>query len=320
MSFASEVKKELIALPNKPCCEKAQLMGILRCLSEIILSKDYIKIKVTTKVSSVLRHIVPVLRKYYDAEGELTYQNNPSMDKKRSYGVIIENNAEKIINELSLMPYEEIDLNHAILKNSCCQAAFIRGSFIARGSINNPKKSSYHLEILFKNDSDAVLAVKILAKNNVVAKLTEKKNGTLLYIKKAEEISNFLAYVGAANGIFYFEDSRILRDLNNSINRIMNCDIANSNKSLQTCQYQLEAIKYLEDKGWVEKLSPRLRDAISLRKEYPDSSLKELSEFSFNFLGKEMSRSGINHCLREIVTLYEKIKKPDSNHTESGLN
>lgn len=311
MSFASEVKKELFQIPNKPCCEKAQVMGILRCLSEIIIAKEYLKIKVTTKSSSAMRHLVPLLRKNYETESELTYQNNVSMDKKRSYGMVITRNAEKIINELSLMPYEEVTLNHPILKSHCCQAAFIRGSFIARGSINNPKKSSYHLEILFKNDSDAALAQKILAKNEIETKITEKKNGVLLYIKKAEEISNFLAFMGAANGIFYFEDSRILRDLNNSINRIMNCDIANSNKSLQTCEYQLEAIKYLEDEGIVEKLTPRLRDAINLRKEYPDSSLKELSEYSYNILGKDMSRSGINHCLREIVTIYEKRKQPN---------
>ncbi|HHU80461.1 MAG: DNA-binding protein WhiA [Bacilli bacterium] len=310
MSFASEVKKELFSIPNQPCCEKAQLMGILRCLSEIVIVKNQMKIKVTTKLSSVLRHIVPLLRKHYQAEGDLSYQDNLSMDKKRSYGVMISSNADKVIKELSLLPYEEVDLNHPLLKKECCQTAFIRGNFIARGSINDPKKSNYHLEILYKNESDALLAITILAKNYMNARISERKNGTLMYIKKAEEISNFLAFIGAANGIFYFEDSRILRDLNNSVNRIMNCDIANSNKSLQTCQYQLEAIKYLEDEGIVDKLTPRLRDAINLRKEYPDSSLKELSEYSYNVLGKEMSRSGINHCLREIVSIYEKRKQP----------
>lgn len=285
-------------------------MGILKCLSEIIITGNQFRIKVTTKLASTLRHILPTLKKLYQVECDLTYQEKSSMDKKRSYSILITNNAQKIIEELSLMPYVDITSAHPLLKKECCRASYIRGNFIAKGSINDPKKNSYHLEILYKNESDAKYAQKILHKNNINANLSERKNGILLYIKKAEEISTFLAYVGANSGVFYFEDSRIFRDLNNSINRIMNCDIANTNKSLQTCQYQLEAIKFLEDEGIALNLSQRLIDAIALRKEYPDSSLKELSEHADNILGKEMSRSGINHCLKEIVNIYEKRKQP----------
>ena len=126
-----------------------------------------------------------------------------------------------------------------------------------------------------------------------------------MYIKKSEEISKFLAYIEATEAVFEFENSRILRDYYNNVNRTINCDIANGNRSMQYCEKQKEAIDYLEKHDLVSKLSNRLQDAISLRKEYPDSSLSELSELSSNVLGKEMSKSGISHCMREIMKVYE---------------
>ena len=147
--------------------------------------------------------------------------------------------------------------------------------------------------------------------NDINSSITQKKNQYLLYIKKSEEISKFLAYVGATEGVFQFENSRILRDYYNNVNRTINCDVANGNKSLQYCKKQQEAIEYLEKYNIVPKLSNRLQDAIMLRKEYPDSSLSELSEFSSNVLGKELSKSGISHCMREIMNVYEYYQKKE---------
>ena len=215
------------------------------------------------------------------------------------------------------MPLDSYTIEDELFENECCASAFVRGCFIAKGSINDPKKSNYHLEIIFKKFETASLVLNILKDNYISASITNKKNQYLLYIKKSEEISKFLAFVGATESMFELENARILRDYHNNVNRTMNCDIANGNKSLQYCNKQKEAIDFLEEHNIVQKLTSRLQDAINLRKEYPDSSLAELSEFSSNILGKEMSKSGISHCMREIMKIYEYYKKKLSDEKES---
>ena len=306
MSFASEVKKELLTVENADCCKRAMIMGILHGTAEIVISERK-KIMLKSHLPQLLRYIIPILRADYGVDPTLNFYNRRSLNNYRIYFIEIDKESEKIIAEFQLLPLAKRTKRALKLTKACCQAAFIRGCFIAKGSINDPKKNNYHLEILFSEFDLALLAQKILHDNNINIRIIEKKAQFLLYLKKAEEISNFLAYVGASSGIFYFEDSRILRDLNNSVNRIMNCDIANGNKSLRYCQRQLKAISFLEEKNLINKLTPRLQDAIRLRKEYQDASLSELSELSSNILGKTMSKSGISHCLTEVMNYYKQV-------------
>lgn len=317
MSFAREVKKELLAVDNLMCCVKAQVSGIIHCLAEVGLSVGGMSITVKSPINSIIRYVIPYLKHNYQLEGELSYAMENGLKKQKYYYLKYRGVSQDIISAFHLLPLDSYTIEDELFENECCASAFVRGCFIAKGSINDPKKSNYHLEIIFKKFETASLVLNILKDNYISASITNKKNQYLLYIKKSEEISKFLAFVGATESMFELENARILRDYHNNVNRTMNCDIANGNKSLQYCNKQKEAIDFLEEHNIVQKLTSRLQDAINLRKEYPDSSLAELSEFSSNILGKEMSKSGISHCMREIMKIYEYYKKKLSDEKES---
>ena len=301
MSFAREVKKEVLSLPLKENQIFPFLFGALHGIADVVITSDGMKVVMQTQMPQLLRYLIPHLRTRYQINPQIRFYEKSGIFKSRIYVLEITENIQPLVEDMRLLPWTE-DFAKNLNFSDDEEQAFIRGSFVAKGSINDPKKSRYHAEILFQEEPLARLAQAILTKNEIKANVLAKNNQHLLYIKKAEDISSFLAYLQATSGVFYFADSRILRDLNNSVNRIMNCDIANGNKSLMYCQRQLEAIAYLEEKGYIAKLSPRLQDAIRLRKEYKDASLSELSELSANVLGKYMSKSGISHCLTEVIT------------------
>ncbi|MBQ8293340.1 MAG: DNA-binding protein WhiA [Bacilli bacterium] len=311
MSFAREVKKELLGVDNLPCCAEAQIAGIFHSLAEVGISLKGMSITLKSPINSIIRHVIPFIKRKYGLEGELSYALENGLKKQKYYYLKYQGEINNLVSSYHLLPLDSFMVTDELFDNECCKNAFVRGCFIAKGSINDPKKSNYHLEIMFKKIETASLVLNILKENDVYASITNKKNQYLLYIKKSEEISKFLAYVGASEGVFEFENLRILRDYYNNVNRTINCDIANGNRSMQYCNRQKEAIEFLEKHNIVPKLSSRLQDAINLRKEYPDSSLAELSEFSSNVLGKEMSKSGISHCMREIMKVYEYYKKKD---------
>lgn len=309
MSFASEVKKELLSTNNLVCCNNAQVAGIIHSLAEVGISFGGMSITLKTPINSIIRYVIPFIKRNYQLEGELSYATKNGIRNQKYYYLRYQGDLNELVSKYHLLPLDSFMITDELFDNECCRSAFIRGCFIAKGSINDPKKSNYHLEITFKKIETASLVLNILKENDITASIINKKNQYLLYIKKSEEISKFLAFVGASEAVFEFENSRILRDYYNNVNRTINCDIANGNRSMQYCNKQKEAIEFLEKHDIVQKLSSRLQDAISLRKEYPDSSLAELSEFSSNVLGKEMSKSGISHCMREIMKIYEYYQK-----------
>ena len=314
MSFAREVKKELLGIDNLKCCQNAEFAGILHLLAEVGISFQGLSISLKTPINSVIRHLLPIFKHKYGLDGELGYKVGNGLKTQKYYYLVYTNVPSKIVEEYHLLPLDSFMVTDEIFDNECCKSSFVRGCFIAKGSINDPKKSNYHLEIMFKKIETANLVKQFLMENDIKCNVIQKKNQYLLYIKKSEEISKFLAYVGANEGVFQFENSRILRDYYNNVNRTINCDVANGNKSLQYCQKQQTAIEYLEKHNIVAKLSNRLQDAIALRKEYPDSSLSELSELSSNILGKEMSKSGISHCMKEIMDTYEYYLSKEKNN------
>ena len=184
---------------------------------------------------------------------------------------------------------------------------FLRGMFISKGSINDPRKNCYHLEITCKNFEQANLVKYIFNTNDIDAKIRERKNSYIVYLKKSEDISNALALIGASSGVFYFEDSRIIRDINNMANRQTNCDMANVKKTTDAANKQIQAIEYIREHDQFNKMPARLQTMALMREDYPDATLSDLSEFSDNYFGKPLSKSGISHCLKSLVQFYEEL-------------
>ena len=211
--------------------------------------------------------------------------------------------------------------------------AYLRGVFFASGSINDPKTSRYHLEILVTEPEEAVFVQKLLNIFDLNAKILNREKGYMIYIKEAEKISDFIKILGANNAVMYYENVRIYRDQKNKTNRLNNMEQANIDRVFETANEQLRQIKIIEDNNGMDLLDDRTKLAVRYRKEYPETSLKELAEIITLETGKSLSKSGINHRfrkVRELAASFEKMNKKirkvesltavhTSNHSEKGI-
>ena len=180
----------------------------------------------------------------------------------------------------------------------------IKGVYLGAGSINNPEKK-YHLEISLRNLESAKYILEILKKYNIDFKILEKAKGYSIYTKDGEEISKFLALIGANSSVLKFEEIRVYRDIKNNINRKVNCETANLNKIVNSSVKQINDIKYLREKEKFNELPEQLREIAEIREENPDASLEELGKLLKNPIGK----SGVNHRLRKIQQIAEELRK-----------
>lgn len=176
--------------------------------------------------------------------------------------------------------------------------ALTRGIFLGSGSVNNPE-NKYHLEMILSNKRNAQIIKDLLTKMQIYLKELERKNGYSLYIKEGEEISKFLAFIGANSSVIKFEEIRVIRDIKNNVNRKVNCETANLNKTINAAVKQIEAIKKLKLTGKFKNLSDNLKEIANLRIENPDASLVELGQMLENPIGK----SGVNHRLNQLIEL-----------------
>lgn len=311
MSFASDVKKELCLLEVNECCLKAELYGIIRYKANVIILNNCLGVKLVTTHSFVARRIITLFKRIYNVKCQIEIKKRQKLDYKDQYVITFNEEKQEFLKDLGILnnnySFNE-DFNRGIVVCDNCKGSILRGVFVCQGSINNPKSNSYHLEIVINNTEDIPFLVKFLNEVNITPKIIEREKGTVIYLKKAEQIGDFLKYIGAVTNLFRYEDMRIEKDYNNNFNRIMNCDIHNEQKAIEAANRQLEEIRFIVNQKGIKTLTPRLIDAIVLRNKYPDSSLSELSELSEEVIGKKISKSGISHCFRDIHELYVKLK------------
>lgn len=311
MSFSSEVKKELANIEADNCCVKAELYGIIKYKATLKLSQAGLGFEIITTSNVVARRIVQLFKKVYNSEIDIYTAKRTKLDYKTKYILNINNNCFDILKDLKIMNDDyslNEQINYEILKKDCCKGALLRGLFLVQGSINNPETDNYHLEVILNNIEDVNYITNILKDVNIQPKMIERSKGYVVYLKKSEQIGDFLNYIGAVNNLFQFEDKRIKKDYNNYVNRIINCDIANEQKAMNSARIQLENIKFLTENQGLVNLTQRLTDAILLRTTYPDYSLSELSSVSEDVIGKYITKSGLSHCFKDIEILCEEIK------------
>ena len=317
MSFASEVKKELLNISSlDECCKKAVLYGLLQGNSEIMITSSGLKIVVKSTILNVLKIMIPLLKELYNVNIGMSYKDEISLRKRRFYYLEIIDHADDIISDFKLMPFTHLSRSDAIIENACCKSSFLRGLFIAKGSINDPRKNCYHFEISSSKDNLIRFAARLFKSKGINVSIMERRNQSVLYVKRSEDISSCLAIIGASSGVFYFEDQRIVRDVNNMANRMTNCDIANEIRCAKSCDEQLSAIEYIRSVGQFERMPVILQTIALLREEYPDSSLEELSYYSENIFGKRLSKSGISHCMRALMNYYHDLIRKEKNDGE----
>ncbi|MFA6627284.1 MAG: DNA-binding protein WhiA, partial [Bacilli bacterium] len=184
----------------------------------------------------------------------------------------------------------------------------LRGMFLARGSVNDPSKANYHLEIVCNQSIECAYVVALLKGFDIPSKTVSRNKGEVVYIKKGEAIGDFLKIIGASNMLFYYENERIKRDLNNVVNRVINCDMANSDKTLKSANASLDDITLIQTTYGLRGLSVRLDEMVQLRTAYPEASLQELSNVSEEVLGRYISKSGIAHGMSDLRDMAKSIR------------
>jgi len=312
MSYSSDVKKELANIQCDQCCLKAELYAIIKFKSNLKIAFNRLGVTISTSLNAVARRIVYLFKVVYDIKLDIKAFKQQKLDYKTVYVLEVVDDALKILKDLKILNEDGTfnDINNTeIYQNECCKASIVRGAFLVQGSINDPATSNYHLEITVSEEEDAKFLIDLIQSVYITPHYIKRKKGYVVYLKKSEQIGDFLKFVGAINCLFAFEDNRIKKDYNNYVNRIINCDLANEKKVLQMAERQIENIEYLRKYYGFVNLTPRLLDACVLRSEMPDSSLQELSDESENIVGRYISKSGLSHCYKDIERLVNSIKE-----------
>lgn len=310
MSFASETKKELVQIQSDDCCAKAELSALIRMNGVISLSNRGLVLDFATENAAIARRTLQLIKQLFDTEVDLLSRKKMQLKKNNVYIIRIKKNARDIATELGIMS-ESVGFVLGIAKDlveyDCCKRAYMRGAFLAGGSVNNPETSSYHFEISTLDEELANDLKDLLNVFNLNARVLERKKGYITYIKEAEKISDFLRVIEAYNAVLNFEDVRIVRDIRNSENRLNNCEIANETKTIAAAQRQIENIELIDFVYGIDSLPERLQHVAKLRLEFPEENLSYLSEIS-NERGLKLTKSGINHRMRKLSEMADEIR------------
>jgi DNA-binding protein WhiA len=310
MTFTIKIKEEISKIKSTKSEVIAELSAYIRNNGHI---KDNV-ITLSTENHFLLERIKEEVNDMYDINAQEEIIENLNFSKKNLYQLTISEKVETILKDLGIIDEEGNHLDvvpkYIVGANEEIRA-YIRGIFFASGSINDPKKSRYHLEILSSTPEEAVFVQKLLNIFELNAKILSREKGYMIYIKEAEKISDFIKLLGANNAVMYYEDVRIYRDQKNKTNRLNNCEQANMDKVFETAAEQLKQIEVIEKNDGIMLLDDRTKQTLEYRKKYPEASLKELAEIISLETGKNITKSGLNHRMRkikELSTRFEKMK------------
>ncbi|MBC7087596.1 MAG: DNA-binding protein WhiA [Tissierellales bacterium] len=315
MSFSSEVKNEISHLPiENDCCALAELSSLIRMSGSIKYSGDHsISIIFSTENAAIARRIFSILKKIYDVDVEVSVRKNKQLKKNNNYLVAINNTemAIKILTDTGFIGTKDYNIFNPnykipkwIVEKKCCKRSYIRGAFLGGGSMNNPEKS-YHLEFVNTDYQHARDLQKLINSFGSNSKTIKRKEFIIVYLKEAEKISDILNIIGAHQALLKFEEIRVLKDVRNNINRIVNCETANLEKTVEASMRQIEAIKIIKDKKGINYLPKQLRDVAEIRLLYPDATLKEIGEK----LDPPIGKSGVNHRFKKIQEIADELKE-----------
>jgi hypothetical protein len=310
MSYSSKAKNELSQIRTEGrCCNRAVLSGVVRVSGVIEMGGQGLKLRIHTENPAVARLVFILLKKNYRLQGVLLMRENRNLNKNHAYEIVIDE-AGSVLEDLGIYKdgsFFNDDLPDALLKKECCRKAYLRGVFLGGGSLSTPEKS-YHLELVTHNAGYAERLTDFMNENyDLGAKYTERKNNFIVYIKESEKIVDFLNVIGAHHTLLEYENVRIIKQMRNNINRVINCETANMNKAIDAAYEQVAAIKAIEEKRGIRTLPARLREVAELRMDNPEATLKELGDM----LDPPIGKSGVNHRLKKIVEMAERIKEEE---------
>lgn len=312
MSFSKEVKEELSRqVSSARHCNIAEVAAILSLCGRIIISeRNQYSVKIHTENIAVARKYFTLLKKTYNIIAEITIRQNVNLKKSRTYTITVNNHEDamrvlqstKLVNEVGDIE-ENMSVDNIIISNPCCKRAFIRGAFMAAGSISTPEKF-YHFEIVCNTMDKATQLSNIINIFQIDSKIVERKKHFVVYIKEGSSIVDILNVMEAHVALMNLENVRILKEMRNLVNRKVNCETANINKTVAAAVKQIEDIKYIRDTCGLSQIPPVLQEMAQVRLDNPDASLKELT----GLLSTPVGKSGVNHRLRKLSEIAENLR------------
>lgn len=308
MSFSGEIKEELqFVMGNSRHCQMAELAAFFQFCSHVVEGKNDSKaLRLQTENKNVARKCFTLFKKTFKIYVDVTVRKNGGQTGTMTYLLRTDEHPEqkKIVDALKIAEWEKGDCTNALLlKNSCCKRAFLRGAYLAAGSMSDPYKG-YHLEIVCQNSQQAGQIQKLFLDFGLDAKQVQRKKYYVVYIKEGENIADFLNVIEAHQALMEFENARIYKDVRNRVNRKVNCEAANINKTVNAAARQVADIEYIRSVCGLEKLPDALREMAYVRLENPEGSLEELGKL----LDPPVGKSGVNHRLRKIGEFAKSLK------------
>ena len=309
MSFATGVKDDLTRVfSTKPCCRKAELAAFLRLSGNVRLGEGGVSLLLRTENTAVARRIF-LLIKECGLTTQLSLERKASLKKKPALSLRVPPQEElpAFINGLGLTDdagrWQSFAAPPAarLTKNNCCKRAYLRGAYLAAGYISRPQ-GAYHLEFDLPDPGFALFLQKLLSGFSLRAKAARRKGLVILYLKEAEQISLLLNILGSHRSMLEFESLRVDKDLRNQVNRRVNCDNANVDKTVTASLKQIERLRLIEAGPGLSSLKPTLKEVALLRLQHPEASLSDLSDLS------GLGRSAINHRLRRLLEIADETE------------
>ena len=307
MSFTTTVKEEITSIKSSKSELIAELSAYIRNNGNITKKE----ITMTTENHFLVEHILESLKSLYQVEAKVDIIENLNFSKNDLYQItllkensylqdlgVLDNNG----NYLETVPNYIVGANEEI-------RGYLRGIFLSTGSMNDPKTSRYHMELLVERPQESVFVQKLLNLFDLNAKILNRDKGYMIYIKEAEKISDFLKIMGTNKAVMYYENVRVYRDKKNNTNRLNNMEQANMDKVIETATAQLEDIEVIENNDGLMLLDDKVKEVLEYRKKYPEASSKELAEIISLETNKSITKSGLNHRLRKIRDLADKFRK-----------
>ncbi len=312
MSFSLEIKRELSRIEEtNNCCKKSELAGLIRAGISLRTYQGKPRLLFVTENASLSRHIYSRVKEIYKNSPDVFILKTRRFRTHSVYQLEFTNQMgdeiPDILSEMGIILQgdgEKLKYNTISLENRCCKRAYLRGGFLATGSISDPDRS-YHLEITFPNSLLADEYINYLKEFGVESRQIVRKGHYLVYLKEGQEIVDFLNIIGAHTALMKLENIRIVKDMRNQVNRMVNCETANLEKTVNAALRQVENIRFIADTRGLESLPEGLREIAALRLENPDVSLLELGQM----LNPTLSKSGVNHRLKKIDIIAENLRE-----------
>jgi DNA-binding protein WhiA len=308
MSFSVKVKSEILRLQSERT-EKISLLSSYIRNNAVITEKS---ILINTENMEISKYIFELFKELYNIFPIITVRKSFNFKKSMSYLLKIDSHLSLILKDLSLINEDGYFINiprEYIYTEDDDKMSYLRGVFLATGSINDPKTSRYHLEFLIDDYDYSLFICELLDYYNLNSKLIERNNGFMIYIKEAEKISDFLRIMKAYNAVLYFEDIKAYREHKNLVNRLNNCEQANVEKTINSALNQVSDIELIENKIGIDALDEKLQTVCVYRKKYKEASLSELSNIISMETNTKVTKSGLNHRMRKIKEIANNLRR-----------